>query len=192
MMHSDNKGLVLPPNLAPVQVVIIPIIFEKTKEKVLKKAKELKAMLKEFETMLDDRDEYSSGWKFNEWELKGVPVRIEIGPKDIEKKQAVLARRDTGKKEFVRISELKTRVRKTLDDIHKDLYSRAEKFLKSSIVKAEEWKSFEENIKKRKLVLAPFCGEVECEDWIKEKTGGATSRCIPFDTKAPKNKILKE
>ena len=98
MTHSDDKGLVLPPKIAPDQVVIVPIIFDDTKDKVLKKAKEIKDKLKKYSVIIDDREGYSSGWKFNEWELKGIPIRIEIGPKDIEKKQAVVVRRDTGKK----------------------------------------------------------------------------------------------
>lgn len=98
MVHADNKGLVLPPRLAANKLVIVPILFEKTKGKVLKKAKDLKKKLASFNPILDDRDSYSAGWKFNEWELKGIPIRLEVGPKDLAKKQVVLVRRDTAKK----------------------------------------------------------------------------------------------
>src|SRR3989339_767059 len=111
MVHGDDKGLVLPPKLAPLQVVIVPILFKDSKDKVLKEAKEIKEKLSgHLSVYLDDRDEYSPGWKFNEWELKGVPIRIDIGPKDLEKNQGVLFRRDTLKKENVNLKEVSKRV----------------------------------------------------------------------------------
>ncbi|MBN1157650.1 proline--tRNA ligase [Candidatus Woesearchaeota archaeon] len=181
MTHSDDKGLVLPPRVAPIQAVIVPIIFEKTKDAVLKEAEKVKKELHDFEVKIDLREEYSPGWKFNEWEVKGVPVRIEIGPKDVEKKQLVLVRRDTGEKKIIKDSEVKMEVKQLLDDIQKSIYDKAKKFLEESTVKVDNWDDFMKAIGKRKLVLAPFCGEEECEDWIKDKTGGATSRCIPFN-----------
>jgi Prolyl-tRNA synthetase len=129
MTHSDDKGLVLPPRVAPIQIVIVPIIFEKTKDIVLKKAREVRQALSKHEVELDDRDQYSSGWKFNEWELKGVPLRIEIGPKDIEKNQVVVVRRDTGEKEPVKLPALKKRVAELLDDIQLQLFQKAKRFL---------------------------------------------------------------
>lgn len=179
MVHGDDKGLILPPNIAPIQVVIVPIIFEDTKEKVIKQAKKIKSMLNL--SKLDTREEYSPGWKFNEWELKGVPLRIEFGPRDLKKKQVVLARRDNGKKSFVKIKDLKKTVKEQLDDIQYQLYKKAEIFLKSSIVEVRDWKEFTEAIKKKKLVKTYFCGDIECEGLIKDKTGGVTSRVIPFE-----------
>jgi len=180
MTHSDDKGLVLPPKAAPTQIVIVPIYSNENKEKILKKAEEIKSKLKNYEVELDDRDGYSPGWKFNEWELKGIPIRIEIGPKDIEKKQAVLVRRDTNKKEAVPLSRVDKKVKEALNYIQNNLFEKAKKFLKENLVFAESWQDFVNQLKNRKLVNAPFCGSVECEDYIKDKTNGATSRLIPF------------
>jgi len=191
MMHSDNKGLVLPPRVAPVQIVIIPIIFEQTKEQVLKKAREIKQELAlKYDVEIDDRDMYSSGWKFNEWELKGVPLRIEIGPKDIEKNQAILVRRDTSDKEPVKFNLVKKRVNEILDDIQLNLFQKAKKFLDGSVMEVNDWDAFESVTKARKLAKAKFCGEVDCEDLIKDKTGGVTSRCVPLDEKKPSGKCV--
>jgi prolyl-tRNA synthetase len=180
MTHSDDKGLVLPPKIAPIQIVIVPIFF-KEKEKVLKEAKELKKQLNSYSVELDDRDEYTPGWKFNEWEMKGVPLRIEIGPKDIEKKQVVLARRDNNSKEAVKIKDLGTEIKKILEDIQTSLFTKAKKLLDSSVKKATDWKDFLKVIKDKKIALSPFCGDIACENLIKDKTGGASSRCIPFN-----------
>jgi prolyl-tRNA synthetase len=180
MMHSDDKGLVLPPRVAPTQIVIVPIYFD-DKNKIIKKATEVKNMLKNYEVELDDRDGYTPGWKYNEWELKGVPLRIEIGPKDVEKKQVVLVRRDNNKKEFIKVTQLDKKVKETLEDIQNSLFNKAKKFLNSSIVEAKNWNEFVKQIKNKKLVKVFFCGNVKCEDEIKEKTDGATSRLIPFE-----------
>jgi len=193
MVHSDDKGLVLPPKVAPVQIVIVPIYF-KDKKKILKKAIEIKNMLenqrfsaptslelKNYNIILDDRDDYTPGWKYNEWELKGVPLRIEIGPKDVAKNQVVLVRRDNNKKEFVKISNLDQKIKKTLEDMQKNLFNKAKKFLNSNIVSSNSFNDFNKKLKNRKLVKAFFCGRVECEDEIKDKTNGATSRLISFD-----------
>jgi len=190
MQHSDDKGLVLPPNIAPVQAVIIPIIFEDTKAKVLKKAEEVKDNLKDVRVFLDDRDQYTSGWKFNEWELKGVPVRIEIGPKDVEKDQAIVVRRDTGKKEPVKIADLSKKIKTLLENIQDDLLNKAKKFLKDSIVEAKSWKDFEKVIKNKKIAKALFCGNTDCEDNIKAETEGGNSRCIPFGKEDIKGKCV--
>jgi prolyl-tRNA synthetase len=190
MTHGDNKGLVLPPRLAFNKVVIVPILFEDTKEDVLKECRRVKEELAEFNPILDDRDEYTPGWKYNEWELKGMPFRIEIGPKDVEKKQVVVVRRDTGKKEFVKAKDVKDEIVKLIDAMHKDMYAKAKKFLDESIVEAKSWDEFVKQINSKKLVKVDFCGEVECEDWIKDKTGGATSRVIQLDSKKPKGKCV--
>ncbi len=185
MMHSDDKGLVLPPKVAPVQIVIVPIYANENKEKVLKKANEIKSELKSYGIILDDRDEYKPGWKYNEWELKGIPLRIEIGPKDIAKNQVVLVRRDNNNKEFIKISQLDKKIKETLEDIQNALFDKAKKFLDSNIAEANNWNDFMKHIKNKKLVRAFFCGNTKCEDEIKEKTDGVTSRLIPFEQ--PKN-----
>ena len=185
-MHSDNKGLVLPPRVASVQAVIVPIMFEDSKKKVLdvcgKIHKELSADGK-ISVILDDRDEYTPGWKFNDWEMKGVPVRIEVGPKDVEKDQAVIIRRDTGKKEFVSIKELRTKVGKELENIHNDLYKKAVEVRDNNTVKAATMQDLMKAINNGKLVKTQWCGKTECEEMIKDKTVGAKIICIPFDEK---------
>ncbi|MEM4247223.1 MAG: proline--tRNA ligase [Candidatus Woesearchaeota archaeon] len=182
MFHGDDKGLVLPPAIAPIKAVIIPIVFDETKAKVLAAAEKLhKTLQKEMPVHLDDRDGYTPGWKFNEWEMKGVPVRIEIGPKDLEKNQAVLVRRDTGEKKTVAIAEIQKTLPKILQDIQKNLYSKAKKFLESSITEVKDWDGFMNAIQNKKLVKAYWCANEECEDWIKDKSGGAKSINIPFD-----------
>jgi len=180
MLHSDDKGLVLPPNIAPIQIIIIPIFFDKDKNKIIKEAEKIKKSLEEFSVELDVRDEYTPGWKFNEWEMKGVPLRLEIGPRDVKQKQVVLARRDTGKKENVKTSKLSKKVKEALNDIHNSLLKKAKKLLNDSIVEVKNFDGLMSAVKNKKMAKALFCGEIECEDWIKDKTGGATSRCIPF------------
>lgn len=186
MVHSDDKGLVLPPKLAENKVVIVPIIFKDKKDVVISKAKEIEKELKKYDPIFDDREDYSPGWKFNEWELKGIPLRVELGPKDLEKKHVVIVRRDTSEKEFVKFKDVSNRVKEILDTMQKDMFSKAKEFLDSNIVTANDWKGFSKAIKDRKLVKTIFCGDVRCENSVKEKTGGATSRLIPFDAKSGK------
>jgi prolyl-tRNA synthetase len=181
MMHSDDKGLVLPPKVAPTQIVIVPIYKSENKDKIVKKANEIKNKLKGYEVELDDREGYTPGWKFNEWELKGVPLRIEIGPKDIAKNQVVLVRRDNNEKEFVKLSLLDKKIKDNLEDIQNNLFNKAKKFLNSNIVSSNNFNDLSKQIKNKKLVKAFFCGKVGCEDIIKDKTNGATSRLIPFE-----------
>jgi prolyl-tRNA synthetase len=180
MMHGDNKGLVLPPRVAENKVAIVPILFDATKESTLAKARELARALKRFNPILDDREEYSAGWKFNEHELNGVPLRIEIGPKDIEKNQVVVVRRDTGAKAFVPILQLQDEVRRLLDAMQHEMLERARQFVQSSITKANTWEEFEQAVNNKKLSLSPHCGDEDCEAEIKEVTKGVTTRCIPL------------
>jgi prolyl-tRNA synthetase len=191
MVHSDDKGLVLPPRVAPTQIVIVPIYSSDNKKEILKKANEIKNKLKTHEVIVDDRDDYRPGWKYNEWELKGVPIRIEIGPKDVAKNQVVLVRRDNNNKEFIKISQLEKKVNDTLEDIQKSLFSKAKKFLNSSVVEAKNWNDFVKQIKNKKLAKASFCGSDSCEDDIKEKTDGVTSRLIPFQQPKKIGKCIK-
>ncbi|MBD3313598.1 proline--tRNA ligase [Candidatus Woesearchaeota archaeon] len=183
-MHSDNKGLVLPPKVATVQAVIVPILFDKTKEQVLAKCDELKRGLSDcFSVILDDREEYTPGWKFNDWEMKGVPLRIEVGPKDIEKGQAVTVRRDTGDKEFVKLDNLKDHVQLTLEKIQEELYDNALRMRQENTIDAASMQDLMKAIKDKQLVRTNWCGSEECEALIKDKTNGAKIICIPFDEK---------
>lgn len=179
--HGDDKGIVLPPKIAPIKAVIVPIIFDKTKEKVLKKGAELKKMLSDFSVEFDDREQYSPGWKFNEWELKGVPLRIELGPKDYDNEQVVIARRDSGKKEIVKWKNLKKRVPELLDDIQKSLFENAKKHLDESIVRVKSWDEFLNAASEKKWIKALHCSSKDCERQIKEATDGVKTNCIPFE-----------
>ena len=177
MAHGDNDGLVLPPRIAPVQVIIIPI--QQRKEGVLEKAWELKDRLSGFKVKVDDTDK-SPGWKFSECEMRGIPLRVEIGPKDIAADQAVLVRRDTHEKVTVSLSELEAKVGEMLETIQKDMYEKARKHRDSHTYTAltlDELKDIAEN--KPGFIKAMWCGCQECEEKLKEEAG-VTSRCMPF------------
>ena len=172
-IHGDNKGLIMPPKVAPIQIVIVPILFADTKEKVIKKAKEILKSLNNLRAVLDEREEYNPGYKFNEWELKGVPIRIEIGPKDIAKNQVIIARRDNSEKEIIKIKDLKKKMPKLLDNIQSNLLKNSENKLKESLKTAKNIQELTKNINDKKVSISEWCGNSECEDWIKTKTGGA-------------------
>ncbi|MEA1994210.1 MAG: proline--tRNA ligase [Euryarchaeota archaeon] len=183
MIHSDDKGLVLPPKVAPIEAVIVPIVFEEEKESVLEEARKIRQMITEkYSVEMDDREGYTAGYKFNDWELKGVPVRIEVGPRDIKKGQVVLVRRDTGEKKAVKVEELMKKIERLFSAIQDNLYKKAKKNLEENTVKVKLYEEFKKAVKDRKMVKAPFCGSVECEERIKDETG-ATSACIPFKSK---------
>ena len=179
MTHGDDNGLILPPAVAPIQVVIIPIAQHK--EGVLDKANELKNRLTDsFRVKLDDGDQ-STGWKFSQYEMKGVPVRLEIGPKDIENNSCVLVSRVTREKKFVSLDNVEQEAAAMLKQVHDELVARARKNLEEKTFVAtnmDEFLDIAEN--KPGYIKAMWCGEVGCEDTIKEKTGGVKSRCIPF------------
>ena len=178
MVHGDNNGLVLPPKVAPVQVMIVPIMQKK--EGVLEKAAELKDRLSNFRVKVDDSDK-SPGWKFAECEMRGIPVRVEIGPKDIEANQAVLVRRDTGEKVIVALDELEIKVEQMLDTMQKEMLERAREHRDAHTSVAVAYDEFKDAIaNKPGFVKAMWCGEQSCEDKIKEETT-ATSRCMPFN-----------
>ena len=180
-VHSDDRGLVLPPNLAPNKLVIIPIITKENKEKTLKKSKEIFSKLKAYEPILDDREEYTPGWKYNEWELKGVPIRIEIGPKDLEKKQITIVRRDTLSKTQIKETEMLKEIPKILENIQNSLYLNSKNIAEKNLVKVKTLDELKKAIKDKKIAEAPMCNSTECEDYIKEKTEGAKTLNIPFD-----------
>ena len=191
MMHGDDKGLVLPPKIAPTQVVIVPIMFEKDKAKMIRKANELKEELPSLLVEVDDRDHYTPGWKFNEWEMKGVPIRIEIGPKDFENKQVVVVRRDTGAKEFVKWTSLKKRVEDLLDEIQDNLFTRAKENIEKNTISTSDWDEFLASVRAKKWIKAPHCGTVQCEDEIKDETEGVKTNCVPFESPKPKGLCIK-
>jgi len=189
-LHSDNKGLVLPPKIAENKVVIIPIGFEKDK-KILSKAKELSKKLTIHQPILDDRTETTPGYKFNEWELKGIPLRIEIGPKDLAKKEIVIVRRDNGRKVSVKIKNLKKEINRELEDMQNNLFEKADKLLQGTLDKSETLKEAIKKIKEKKIVLVPLKNSAEVEEILKEKTGGAKTLFIdPENTQIKGKKCI--
>jgi len=182
MVHGDERGLVLPPLVAPIQVVLVPIAPKKAQEEVLAKARELYSELKAagVRIEMDDREEYSPGWKFNEWEMKGVPLRLEIGPRDLQAGVAVLARRDTGEKETVALEELMERIPALLEEIQKNMFAKAKQFQEENTHRTDDYEEFKQIIaEKRGFVISSWCGSDDCELAIKEETK-ATIRNIPF------------
>ena len=178
MVHGDDSGLVLPPKVAPTQIMIIPI--QQKKEGVLTKAAELKEKLGAFRVKVDDSDK-SPGWKFSEQEMRGIPIRVEIGPKDIEAGQAVLVRRDTREKYVVAFDEIAEKAGELLETIQKDMFEKAKAHRDANTHSAANWEEFKEIIDtKQGFIKAMWCGETECEEAIKEETGAST-RCMPFE-----------
>ena len=187
MTHGDDSGLILPPRVAPYQVVIVPITRGNWQETVLPKALEIKADLTRHgvRVMLDDRDAYTPGWKFAEWELRGVPLRLEIGPKDIEKSQVMVARRDTREKSPLPMEGLAPAVSQLLDLIQQALYDRALKFREEHTQRVSSYDEFKAVMEGRPgFVIAGWCGSAECEALIKADTQ-ATLRNIPFGSRGP-------
>jgi len=208
MTHGDDKGLVLPPKVAPIQVVIIPIYYSKEeKENVLQKACQIKDSLSnnDIRVHLDDREQLTPGFKFNDWEMKGIPIRIEIGPKDIAKNQIVLVSRHNQTKnnlemttgyddelqvvkkhvsDGIVVSELPNYVKEELENIQKEMFDAAKKILDDRVVRVSEYQQFKEELDNGKMIDCSWCGNQTCEDKIKEETG-ADLRVIPSDnTKA--------
>ena len=183
MTHGDDEGLILPPSIAPYQVVVVPIIFERTREETLKKAREITETLnrKGIRAHLDDRLEYKAGWKFSEWEMRGVPLRIEVGPRDIERGSLPVVRRHNREKEEVDIESIDKVVKKILKRIQAELYKRADHYLKGHIQFTEDYEEFKVLIDERAgLIMAGWCGDEECEGAVQEETK-ATVRVIPLE-----------
>lgn len=192
MVHGDDRGLVLPPKVAPTQVVMIPIGPPKTREPVIARTNELFAELKQagIRVKVDDRPDQSPGWKFNEYEMRGIPIRIELGPRDMEKGQVVLVSRVSGEKRMVSQKRIVEEVKQMLEDIHKEMFERAKAFSKEhfgSVDRLDELKAFLEE--KRGFVWAGWCGSDACEAQVKEETG-ATSRNIPFEPEVVKTHCI--
>jgi prolyl-tRNA synthetase len=205
MIHSDNKGLVIPPRVSQYQAAIIPcgLTVKTTKEEenaILDgvKAIEKRLLQVDIRAIGDFRDNYSPGWKFSDWELKGVPVRLEFGPKDLEKQQVTVVRRNDSKKYNVPLADLETELPKILDQLHDDLFAKAKEAFDSHRILVEDWKDFVPALNAKNVILSPWCGRMECEEDIKESSAkkddgeeeeidekapsmGAKSLCIPFD-----------
>ncbi|KYN04470.1 Bifunctional aminoacyl-tRNA synthetase, partial [Cyphomyrmex costatus] len=204
MVHGDDRGLVLPPNIAPIQIIVIPCgiavnMDEHTKESILKKCDWLVRHLGQegkFRVKSDCRFSRTPGWKFNHWELKGVPIRLEVGPKDLLKNQVTVVRRDNSQRTAIEIcnDNIIAPLTSILNDVQRQLLSRARSELNEHIKQVEKWSNFNPELNKKNLLLAPFCGDPACEDKIKEDSKedksestesgslmGAKSLCIPFD-----------
>ena len=180
MAHGDNRGLKLPPRVAPIQVVIVPIAAHK--EGVTEKAQEIYNELSEsYRVKLDLRDNYSTGYKFNDWEMRGVPVRIEMGPRDLENGVCVLVRRDTLEKQEVKLEDLSHELGLLLEDIQANMFEECKKRMREKTTTATTMEEFEKNMNENQgFIKAMWCGDEACEDKIRELTG-AKSRCIPFE-----------
>lgn len=179
MVHGDNRGLVVPPRIAPTQAMIVPVAQHK--EGVLDKAYDLRDQLKDLIRVDIDATDKMPGWKYNEYEMKGIPVRIEMGPRDIEKDQVVLVRRDTGEKEFVGLSDLEKRLPALLEEIQSGLYEKAAAHRAEKTSSATTLEEFKQTLDETGgFIKAMWCGDLECEEKIREETS-ATSRCIPYE-----------
>jgi prolyl-tRNA synthetase len=193
MTHGDDSGLVLPPNVAPYQVVIVPIPRGNWQETVLPKAREIQQQLAAggVRVMLDDRDAYTPGWKFAEWELRGVPLRLEIGPKDIEKSTVLVARRDTREKQAIPMDGLVASIRALLEQIQVTLYDRAVKFREERTQRVSDYEAFKSVMEGRPgFVIAPWCGSATCEAQIKTDTQ-ATIRNMPLTAGTPSGSCVR-
>ena len=181
MSHSDDNGLVIPPKLASLPVVFVPIWrSDEEMELVLKNADEMTQGWDKLFFKIDDRDNIKPGRKFNEWELKGIPIRIEIGPRDCESKEVVVVRRDTGEKVTMPMEGLLPKLEALLDDIQDNLLANAKKRMVEGTHIADDFKEYKKAVKTGGFYKIHWCGENSCEDYIQERSK-STIRCIPFD-----------
>lgn len=187
MVHGDSSGLVLPPRLAPVQVMIVPV--RQQQEGVLEKADELADKLSDYRVRIDKTDK-SPGWKFSEQEVKGIPLRVELGPKDIEANQAVIVRRDTREKITVSLDEIDVKIGEVLETMQKEMLERARKHRDEHTTVALNYDEFKDAVEnKQGFIKAMWCGDKACEDKVKEETT-ATSRCMPFEQEQLSDKCV--
>lgn len=204
MVHGDNKGLVLPPRMACYQVVLVPVgitaqLGDDERKQLIEKCEELSSTLKKagIRVMGDYRDNYSPGWKFNHWELKGVPVRIELGPREIQQQEIVAVRRDTGAKSVLKLVDIVSSIKDLLEEIHKSMFAKAKKERDQNLATCYDFEDFCNKVDQKMIILAPFCGDIPCEDNIKKLSAreaageeggpamGAKGLCIPFNQPAP-------
>ena len=192
MVHGDNKGLVLPPKVSPIQVVIVPIYYsEVDAKKVIEKANEIETMLldKKIRVHVDRRSELTPGFKFHDWELKGIPLRIEIGPKDIAKQKVVIATRHNQEKTDLAIDKIGGEINAILEKIQNEMFDAAKKMLQERSTSVDDYEKFKEELEKGGFLYASWCGDESCEEKIKEETG-AEIRVIPFDGKNQNTKCV--
>ena len=189
MSHGDNDGLVLPPKIAPIQVVVLPIAAHKPG--VIEKALEVTDKLKAKFRVKCDTSENSPGWKFAEYEMKGVPLRLELGPKDIQNNSCVIVRRDNRQKYVVSLDELETEISRILDELGQALYDRAAQNIENRTYRCTSIDEIKQSLAEHGdgFVKAMWCGNEECEDKVKELTG-VGSRCIPFDQEELSDKCV--
>jgi prolyl-tRNA synthetase len=182
MTHGDDKGLVLPPRIAPIQVVIVPIFRDNEAHDVKSRAHEIGNELRNsgIKVLIDDREEYTSGWKFNEWELKGIPLRINLGPRDIKEAQVELVRRDTTQKFKISRSSVVNSVSSILREIQENLFRRAKENMSQNVTVVDSYDSFKISLGKGGFISTAWCGNQDCETRVKEETG-ADLRVIPLE-----------
>jgi len=204
MVHGDNKGLVLPPRVADLQVVIVPVgLTASTSDAQRREINETcdtyaaSLVAADIRVMADHRDNYSPGWKFNHWEVKGVPLRIELGPRDIKNGEFVAVRRDTGEKLTMKKEDSAAQLSALLETIQTDMYARSTAQMKEALSVTTSFAEFQDMLERKKIIQAPFCGEIECEENVKRDSArdeglepgapsmGAKSLCIPFEQPAP-------
>lgn len=192
MVHGDNKGLVLPPKVAPIQVVIIPIYYSsEDAKKITEKSTEIEKILleKNIRVHVDRRNELTPGFKFHDWELRGIPLRIEIGPKDLAKKKIVIATRYNHEKNDLAIEKISEDIPVVLENIQKEMFDVAKKMLQERSMIVDDYEKFKKEIEKGGFLYSPWCGQERCEEKIKEETG-ADIRVIPFDSKNVQTKCV--
>jgi prolyl-tRNA synthetase len=192
MIHGDNKGIILPPNIAPIQLVIVPIFKNKDRDIVIEESKKLFVELNNlgFRVIFDDREGYTAGWKFNDWEVKGVPLRINIGLRDINNRNLEIVRRDTGEKSLIKRETCSNSVHVYLHQIQKSLFEKAKNMLDNNIIKISNYGEMKKILnEKGGFILADWCEKEECENSIKNETG-ADIRLIPFENYTSENKCI--
>ncbi|HEU5462325.1 MAG TPA: proline--tRNA ligase [Nitrososphaeraceae archaeon] len=192
MIHGDNKGLILPPPIAPTQVVIVPIFKQKERDIVIKESKRLLVELNNlgFRALVDDREGYTAGWKFNDWEVKGVPIRINIGVRDINNKNVEIVRRDTGEKILIKRIDCSKALNFYLQQIQTSLLEKAKKMHDANIVKVSNYAEMKEILNdKGGFIVANWCEKEECENSVKNETG-ADIRLVPFENYTSDNKCI--
>jgi prolyl-tRNA synthetase len=194
MLHGDDKGLIIPPRIAPIQVIIVPIYYKEGNSGAISdRAAQVADQLKKtgFSVHVDSREQYTPGWKFNEWELKGVPLRLEIGPKDLEMHQVTMVRRDNFQKTMIGDDKIADEVARILDDIQKNLFARAKDAMDDSISEAKDYTELKRILDEHGgFIRAGWCGNTECEGALKTESG-ATIRTIPFRPEGTLNSCVR-
>ncbi len=189
-IHSDEKGLIIPPRVASNEIAIIPIFNDQNKKQILLESKKISELLKDFSPILDEREDQRPGFKFNEYELKGIPIRIELGSRDLEKKEVILVRRDNLKKMPIRIDNLKKEVPKILEDMQKNLFKKTKELFESKIEKTNSLEHLKKIIDNKKVGIVPMCKNEKCEEMLKYETKGAKAVFISEKDKVKNEKCI--